>query len=156
MHYAVVGRIMAEMPDGCSAFGVPGFLRLYNGGLQPAVGMPVGSLPIAVDLEREFADFGEHYLAREPLDPEGGYEIGIDDRQHPYTGGTLRAVLELPFVKPATGAARHVTKFLLLGAFTPDWKGGGKTASVTWNHQIGAQTWCNALECHQLECLATS
>ncbi len=143
MHYAVVGRILAELPwDRYALSGAQGYLRLYNGTLPLGRGIQVGPIPIEIDLEKEFAGFGEHYLAREPLDQEGAFEIGIDDRQHPYASGSLRAVLELPFVRPSDGNAdKHVSRFLVLETFEPAWHFEGKTATTTWNFQVNAQFW---------------
>ena len=140
MHYAVVGRISAEVPGGSHAvIGAQGFLRLYNGRLQLGSEIQVGQVPIRMDLEKEFAGFGEHYLGREPLDHEGGFEIGIDDRQHPYAGGPLRAVLELPFVKSdATQTDKHTTQFVVLELFVPTWRVRGSAASSCWNYQLNS------------------
>jgi hypothetical protein len=139
MHYAVVGRISAEVPGGSHAvIGAQGFLRLYNGRLQLGSEIQVGQVPITMDLEKEFAGFGEHYLGREPLDHEGGFEIGIDDRQHPYAGGPIRAVLELPFVKPnAIKTDKHTTQFVVLELFVPTWRVRGRAAFSSWNYQLG-------------------
>lgn len=140
MHYAVVGRISAEVPGGSHAvIGAQGFLRLYNGRLQLGSEIQVGQVPITMDLEKEFAGFGESYLGREPLDHEGGFEIGIDDRQHPYAGGPLRAVLELPFVKSDdTQTDKHISQFVVLELFVPTWRVKGSAASSCWNYQLQA------------------
>ena len=139
MHYAVVGRILAELPwDRYALSGAQGYLRLYNGTLPLGRGIQVGPIPIEIDLEKEFAGFGEHYLAREPLDQEGAFEIGIDDRQHPYASGSLRAVLELPFVKPnAIKTDKHTTQFVVLELFVPTWRVRGRAAFSSWNYQLG-------------------
>jgi hypothetical protein len=143
MHYAVVGRISAvDFLEGQSLENAQVYLRLYNGGLHLGSEFQIGSVPIVIDLEREFAGFGEHYLGREPLDHEGRFEIGIDDRQHPYAGGPLRAVLELPFVKPnSITTAKHVSQFWVLETFTPIWKSFERSASTTWNHRFETPAW---------------
>lgn len=147
MHYAVVGRISAADPkEGHSLADAQVYLRLYNGGLHLGSELQVGPVPIVIDLEREFARFGEHYLGREPLDHEGRFEIGIDDRQHPYAGGPLRVVLELPFVRPiSTVADKHVSQYWVLGTFAPRWNCSARSAATTWDHQLEAGLCSNLL-----------
>lgn len=152
MHYTVVGRIsMGRCKEG-HALVAQGYLRLYDGGKHR---VQQSQVPGMVS-EQEMPLLGQPFLAREPLDPVGGYQIGIDDRQHPYTGGSLLGILELPFVRSRLEtAAPSQGSYLLFPAFLPSWRHQGKVAHAEWNPSISSTAWCAGWNCAKAGCFAT-
>lgn len=152
MHYALAGCISTEVQTKTETLGSEAYLRLYDGNRQAAAGIGIQAL-LAGAQGQALPLKGLHYLAREPLEADGGYLIGIDDRQHPYTGGPLLAVLELPFVKPiADGVALSPNICLLLDLLHPQWMVDSKSARYQWNHCIQAGDWLHAKPCAQMGC----
>jgi hypothetical protein len=135
MNYTIHGRISAEL---CSHRHVPGaqaYLRLYDGAKQLASRRNGSVEVVQIVTKEDVGALGQGCLGREPLGVDGDFTIGIDDRQHPYSGGPLLAVLELPEL-PDTQLLEHehAATFWILTAFQPRWKHRDRTPSFFWDY----------------------
>jgi hypothetical protein len=135
MNYTIHGRISAEL---CSHRFVPdaqAYLRLYEGNKRFAALGNASVEVVQIVTEEDLGALGQGCLGREPLGVDGDFKIGIDDRQHPYNGGMLLAVLELPDM-PAFSLPEpeHAATFWVLKAFRPAWTNRESAPSFVWNY----------------------
>ncbi len=154
VNYSIHGQVFAEICRELRPSGATGYLRFYD---SATAGRPAHAAdfetPIATGKELEW--LGEQPLAREPIDEDGSFKVGIDDRQQGYGGGEMIVVLELPFMPPMRGPeAAFPTQFVLLGQLNPQWSHATATPRWAWNHCIPSSTWCLLLRSFHVCCLA--
>jgi hypothetical protein len=154
MNYSITGQVSAEICRDCLAGGAQGVLRFYDGQRRLTTNETAPKDVHQILSEKDLAGLGEQLLAREPLGADGAYKIEIDDRQHPYKGGPIIAVLEVPFLAPMKGAERkHPTMFLVLEVFQPEWKQGETRFSAHKNFRIPFSFWCRLMSLFDVWCI---
>jgi hypothetical protein len=147
MHYTLHGRVSTQLCRDCRTYPVFGFLRLYVDAKEIKEQQLVD--------ERGLAAFIGKQVAREEIGKEGDYKISIDDRQNPYQGGPLLAVLEVPYLPPMKGEEQnHPTQFIILGTIHPEWKERDNAgAAFAWSASVNPDLWCRLMALFDVWCI---